>query len=154
MDRNPTSTAKILGHPLHPMLVPFPIAFFTAALLADVAFLLGAGAFWAEASFWLLAAGLVGAALAAVTGLTDFLGDRRVRALADARQHMAGNVILVVIEAVNICFRLDDPVGALPSPGLFLSAAAVLLMAFTGWKGGELVFRHRVGVREEIPAVE
>jgi len=143
-----------MGHPLHPMLVPFPIAFFTATLLADVAYLLGAGPFWAEASFWLLAAGLIGAALAAVTGLTDLIGDRRVRALKDARLHMGGNVILVVLEAVNISFRLGDPAAALPSPGIFLSAAAVLLLAFTGWKGGELVFRHRVGINGHWPSIE
>ena len=63
---NPKSSARLLGHPIHPMLVPFPIAFFTAVFLADLAYWLAPRPFWAEAGFWLLAAGLVGAALAAI----------------------------------------------------------------------------------------
>jgi uncharacterized membrane protein len=143
---NPRSSAKLFGHPIHPMLVPFPIAFFIGALLADLAYVWLGDAFWANAAFWLLAAGLVGGALAALAGLTDFLGDRRIRALSDAWQHMLGNVIVVVIELVNLLLRLGDPVAALPSPGIYLSGAAVLLLGFTGWKGGDLVYRHRVGI--------
>src|SRR4051794_21063923 len=75
---NPQSTARLMGHPIHPMLVPFPIAFFIGALLADLAYLKTAEPFWATAAAWLLGAGLVGAALAALAGLTDFLGDRRI----------------------------------------------------------------------------
>ena len=126
---NPKSSARLLGHPIHPMLVPFPIAFFTAVFLADLAYWLAPRPFWAEAGFWLLAAG-------------------RIRALGDARQHMIGNLLAVVIEAANFGLRLGDPAGALPSPGIFLSAAAFFLLGFTGWKGGELVFRHRVGVAD------
>jgi uncharacterized membrane protein len=143
---NPRSTAQFMGHPIHPSLVPFPIAFFIGALLADLAFLKTADAFWATAAVWLIGAGLVGAALAAVAGFTDFLGDRRVRALGDAWVHMLGNVTVVVIELVNLYLRLDDPAAALPSPGVYLSGATFLLLGLIGWKGGELVFRHRVGV--------
>lgn len=143
---NPKSTARFLGHPIHPMLVPFPIAFFIGVLLADLAYLKLDDPFWALAAFWLLAAGLVGAAAAALAGFTDFLGDPRIRALSDAWQHMIGNVVAVVIEAANLYVRLDDPAAALPSPGLYLSAAAFLLLGFTGWRGGDLVYRHRVGV--------
>jgi uncharacterized membrane protein len=143
---NPKSTARFMGHPIHPMLVPFPIAFFIGAFLADLAFLKLGDDFWATAAFWLLAAGLVGAALAAVAGLTDFLGDRRIRALGDAWLHMLANVTVVLIELVNVFLRLGDPVAALPSPGVYLSGAAFLLLGFSGWKGGDLVYRHRVGV--------
>lgn len=143
---NPKSTARLLGHPIHPMLVPLPIAFFIGAFLADLAFLGFGRTFWANAAFWLLAAGLAGGALAAVAGLTDFMGDRRIRALRDAWLHMIGNVVVVGIELVNLLLRIGDPAGALPTPGVWLSAAAFLLLGFTGWKGGELVFKHRVGV--------
>ena len=151
---NPRSTAKILGHPIHPMLVPFPIAFFIGAFLADLAHVLGGEPFWAEAAFWLLAAGLVGAALAAVAGLTDFLGDRRVRALGAARQHFIGNLVLVGLEAVNWAVRIGDYSAAAQSTGIYLAAAAVLLLGFTGWKGGELVYRHRVGITEDRVSAE
>lgn len=143
---NPRSTAKFMGHPIHPMLVPFPIAFFIGAFLADLAYYSSGNGFWATAAFALLAAGLVGAALAAVAGLTDFAGDRRIRGLRDAWQHMIWNVVVVLIEAVNLALRFDDAAAALPSPGLYLSGAAFLLLGFTGWKGGDLVYRHRVGI--------
>jgi len=145
-EANPKSSARLLGHPIHPMLVPFPIAFFTGAFLADLAFLAAGDPFWAEAAFWLLAAGLAGAAAAALAGLADFLGDRRIRALGDAWLHMIGNVAAVLIEAANLYVRLGDPAAALPSPGAYLSGAAFLLLGFTGWKGGDLVYRHRVGI--------
>jgi uncharacterized membrane protein len=145
---NPRSTAQFMGHPLHPALVSYPIAFFTGAFLTDLAFLRFGDAFWATASFWLLAAGLVTAALAALAGLTDFLGDRRISSLSDAKMHMIGNITAVLIEAVNLYLRLHDHGGAIGSLGVYLSGAAFLLLGFTGWKGGELVFRHRVGVAD------
>src|SRR3954468_17258457 len=95
---NPQSTARLMGHPIHPMLVPFPIAFFIGAFLADLAYSKLGVPFWANAAAWLLGAGLVGAALAALAGLTDFLGDRNIRAIKDAWQHMIGNVTAVVVE--------------------------------------------------------
>jgi len=145
---NPRSTASFMGHPLHPALVPFPIAFFIGAFLADLAFLKLGETLWADAAFWLIAAGLVGAVLAALAGFTDFLGDRRIRAISDAWLHMLGNVTVVVIEIVNLFVRLDDHSAAVASPGVYLSGAAFLILGFTGWKGGELVFRHRVGVAD------
>ena len=145
----PKSTARFMGHPIHPMLVPFPIAFFTGAFLADLAFLGTNDPFWTLAAAWLLGAGLAGAALAALAGLTDFLGDRRIRALGDAWLHMIGNVTLVALEAFNLLLRIGDPAWPLPSPGVYLSGAGFLLLGFTGWKGGELVFRRRVGVADD-----
>jgi uncharacterized membrane protein len=139
-----------MGHPLHPAIVSYPIAFFTGAFLTDLAFLFLGDAFWATGSFWLLAAGLATAALAALAGLTDFLGDRRIRALPDAWMHMVGNVTAVVIELINLILRLHDHAGPIASPGVYLSGVAFLILGFTGWKGGELVFRHRVGVADEI----
>jgi uncharacterized membrane protein len=143
---NPQSTARFMGHPIHPMLVPLPIAFFIGAFLADLAYLKTDGPFWASAAAWLLGAGLVGAALAALAGLTDFLGDRRIRAIGDAWHHMIGNIAAVIVELINVLLRWGHPEAALPSPGVYLSGAVVLILAFTGWKGGNLVFRHGVGV--------
>ena len=145
---NPRSTARFMGHPIHPMLVPYPIAFFTGAFLADLTFLWTGHPFWATAAAWLIGAGLVGALLAALAGLTDFLGEPRVRALSTAWLHMLGNVTLVVLEAINLVLRYGDPAAALPSPGVYLSGAGFLLLGFTGWLGGELVFHRRVGVAD------
>ncbi|MFL6843361.1 MAG: DUF2231 domain-containing protein [Allosphingosinicella sp.] len=149
---NPKSTARIMGHPIHPMLVPFPIAFFIGAFLADLIHLRTAADFWGDAAFWLLAAGLAMAALAALAGLTDFLGDSRIRALSSARLHMLGNVTVVLIEAVNLYLRAGIPAPQTPAIGVYLSGAAFLLLGLTGWLGGDLVFRHRVGVADATDA--
>lgn len=146
MTPNPRSTARIGGHPIHPMLVPFPIAFFVAAFVSDVVYLSNNEPGWATASMWLLGAGLAMAALAAVTGLIDFIGDARVRGLYDARAHLIGNVTAVVLEAVNLFLRYVGGNDVVGSTGVILSGVAVLLLLYTGWKGGELVYRHRVGV--------
>ena len=90
---NPRSTASIAGHPIHPMLIPFPIAFFIGAFVCDIAFWQTASANWATAAMWLIGAGLTMAALAAVAGLTDVVGDAQIRALNDVWWHAGGNVV-------------------------------------------------------------
>jgi uncharacterized membrane protein len=146
---NPRSTASVAGHPLHPMVVPFPIAAFVGALVTDIAFANSGNPFWAEASQWLLGAGIVMALVAAVGGFTDFLGDARIRALRSAWRHMIGNLTLVVIELFNWFTRMDNPADAVVPLGVSLSAVGVLLLLFNGWQGWEMVYRHRVGVAEK-----
>lgn len=148
---NPSSTAKIAGHPIHPMLVPFPIVFFVSAFVTDLVYLSAGEGGWATASMWLLAAGLVTALLAALAGLADFFGDQRVRALKDARLHLVGNVTAVLLEAVNLFLRYGSGAEIIDSLGIILSGVVVLILLFTGWKGGELVFRHGVGVADNDP---
>ena len=99
---------------------------------------------WAEASRWLLGGGLVGALLAAVGGFIDFAANSAIRELRDAWMHLFANLTLVLIEGVNLILRLPDRTVA-GSFGLALSIAGVLVLLFSGWKGGELVFRHGVG---------
>src|SRR5438067_5257433 len=88
--RNPRSTASIAGHPIHPMLIPFPIAFFVATFVCDLVFWATGNTSWADATLWLLGAGLIMAVLAAVAGLTDFLGEPQIRALDTAWWHAGG----------------------------------------------------------------
>lgn len=145
---HPRSTARIAGHPIHPMLIPFPIVFFVSAFVTDLVFLSKGDEAWAQASYWLLLAGLVTAALAALAGLADFAGERRIRAIGAAWAHMIGNVIAVVLEAVNFLLRTDDPAGAVQGAGVVLSGIVVVILLVTGWLGGELVFRHGVGVAD------
>ena len=145
---NPQSTLKIAGHPIHPMLIPFPIAFFVGTLAVDIAYSQSGDLFWATAGRWLLGAGLVMAALAALAGLTDFLGDRRIRALNAAWHHMIGNVAAVLLELFNLWQRLTVGDGFILPTGLVLSAAVTLLLLYNGWRGWEMVYRGRVGVAE------
>jgi uncharacterized membrane protein len=144
---HPQSTAKIADHPIHPMLIPFPIVCFVGAFVTDIVYKQNSDAGWATASMWLLGVGLVMAALAAVAGLTDFLGDERIRRLGDALKHMLANVTAVVIELVNLILRLNNP-GFAQSTGVYLSGVVVLLLLYSGWKGGDLVYRHGIGVHD------
>src|SRR3546814_1413763 len=88
MLENPKSTARIADHPIHPMLIPFPIAFLVGTLVSDLIYWQTTDAFWATASVYLLVAAIIAAALAAVAGFIDFFGDRRIRGLSHAWQHM------------------------------------------------------------------
>lgn len=143
---HPQSTAKIAGHPIHPMLVPFPIVCFILTLVADIVYTHSHVHPWASASRILLAIGLVMAALAAVAGLTDFFGEKRIQG-ADAIKHMIANVTAVVLEIVNFVLRWhNDP--AISSIGIYLSVIVVLILLYSGWKGGDLVFRHGMGVSD------
>jgi uncharacterized membrane protein len=146
---NPKSTASIAGHPIHPMLIPFPIVFFVTAFVTDLAYWQTGDARWATASLWLLGAGVLMALLAALAGFTDFLGDARIRDLSDAWQHMIGNLIAVMLALINwyIRYRSGAAAGVFPW-GIWISFITVLLLLFNGWKGWELVYRHRVGISD------
>ena len=147
---NPHSTVQVAGHPIHPMLIPFPIAFFVGTLATDIVYSQNGQPFWATMGQWLLTAGLAMAALAAVAGLTDFLGDRRIRQLNAAWHHMIGNVTAVVLELVNLWQRLDKGPDFVVPTGLILSAAVTLLLLYNGWRGWEMVYRHHVGVSDTV----
>jgi uncharacterized membrane protein len=145
---NPHSTASIAGHPIHPMLIPFPVAFFVSTFVCDLVYWQSGYASWATAATWLLGAGIVMAALAAVAGLTDVLGDERIRALNDAWLHAGGNIVAVLIEIYNWYIRYEQGAAAVVPMGMILSLIVVCILLFTGWKGWELVYRHRVGVAD------
>lgn len=146
--KNPRSTAQIAGHPLHPMLIPFPIVSFIGALITDVMWLTTDEGGWATASNWLLGIGLATAVIAAATGMADYLGDDRVRKIGAATRHMIANIVVVTLEAVNLVVRLTGGTDQIGAIGIWLSLASVLILAYSGWLGGELVYRHRVGVQE------
>jgi len=149
MATNPRSTASIAGHPIHPMLVPFPIAFFVATFACDLAFWRTGSDYWATTAMWLLSAGLVMAALAALMGLVDLFGDRRIRALRDVWWHAGGNVLMVLIQAFSWYLRYTEGTAAVVPKGAILSLVAVGIMLFTGWKGWRMVYLHHVGVTDE-----
>lgn len=146
--KNPRSTVKIGDHPIHPMLVPFPIVCFIGAFTTDIAFMANGEPGWASASNWLLGIGLGMAALAATAGLIDFFGDPLVREHSDAVKHMVANISAVTLEAVNLGLRFDNA-DFIASTGIYISGIVVLILLYSGWKGGELVFRHGVGVLDK-----
>ncbi len=139
--------ASIAHHPIHPMLVPLPIGLWIFSFICDLTFVLGAGAsLWFTVGFYTMIGGTIGALIAAVPGMIDMLslkGPPKRLALT----HMALNVTIVLLYAVNIGMRISNPsvVAGLP---LGLSIVGIALLGISGWIGGHLVYVHRVAVKE------
>jgi len=144
---NPHSTLEVAGHPIHPMLIVFPVAFLVATLVADCVYWGTGNDGWASAAIWVVGAGTVGGALAAVAGLTDFLGERRIRNLSASWQHFLGNALVILISAFNWYWHLQGADHIVPG-SIICSAVVVLLLLFTGWKGWEMVYRDHVGISD------
>ena len=150
--------ASIAGHPLHPMLIVFPVALFIFSLVCDLASLRSAQPdTWAIVSLYSMVGGFVGALAAAIPGLIDYssLESRRVKHTATI--HMSINLIVVALYAVNIWLRAhgSGPAG-LP---LGLSVICVAALAVSGWLGGHMVHVMGVSVASapepgEAPATE
>lgn len=142
------STAAVMGHPVHPMLVPIPIGALSLALVTDLAAQRSSDRFWPKASRFLLTAGALGAVAAAPSGTVDFLTIRRVRELPEAWLHAGGNVALIGLTVANLALRRGDD-RRVSRLGLGMTAVGAGMLAVTGWLGGELTFRHRIGVAEQ-----
>ncbi|MFQ4143019.1 DUF2231 domain-containing protein [Chlorogloeopsis sp. ULAP02] len=145
-DTGVPSTVAIAGHPIHPILVQFPIAFLVGALLTDVAFWLTDDTFWARASYWLILGGLVGGIAAALTGILDFLRIGRVRKRTAGWAHLILNVSALVLTIINLVLRWNNPVMPILPWGLVISVIVASLLGVSGWYGGELVYRHKISV--------
>ena len=144
----PHSTVRIANHPIHPMLVPIPIACFVGALLTDLAYWRTANMMWADFSAWLVTVGVIMGFLAAIVGAVDFLSNRLIRAQAPAWPHAIGNFVVLVLATLNMFVHSRDAWTSVVPWGLALSAAVVLILLFTGWMGWSMVYRHGVGVAE------
>jgi len=140
------SKAAIAGHPIHPMLIPFPITFLAMVPVTDIIYAVTESAFWSSVSYYLLWAGLISAGLAAVFGLIDFFGVPRVRSLRAGWAHMLLNVAIVALTVVNLLLRMGDTIEHVEPSGIILSLVAAGLLLVSGWYGGELAYRYKVGV--------
>lgn len=142
----PIPSRVALGkHPLHAMLVVFPIAFLTATPLADLAFWWSGDGFWARVAFWLSAAGFLAGSMAAVAGFLDFLLIQRVRQRLAGWTHLLTAVMALSLAGANAQLRYGDPVEAALPWGLVLSAVMAVMVATAAWIGGTLTFGHGIG---------
>ena len=143
------SRAKLFGHPIHPMLVVFPLGLLITAVLFDLGYLVGNREHYATLGFYNIAGGIVGGLLAAIFGLRDWLAiPQNTRAKRIGALHGAGNVVVLLLFAVSLVMRYDDPVHAPSALAFTLEVIGIGIAAFTGWLGGELVDRLGVGVYE------
>ncbi|MGN6515345.1 MAG: DUF2231 domain-containing protein [Rhizomicrobium sp.] len=148
-DGNPRSTASILGHPIHVMLVPVPIVCYIGALLTDIAYAETANMQWANMSVWLITFGVIFTILAAIAGAIDFFSEPRIRALNNAWIHVIGNVVVLIISIFNGFVHSRDAYTSVVPTGLILSIIVVLILLVTGWNGWAMVYEHRVAVLPE-----
>jgi uncharacterized membrane protein len=143
------SKAKLFGHPIHQMLIVFPLGLLATALILDIIYLITDSGKWAQAAFYDMGIGILGGLLAALFGLIDFLAiPSGTRAKSIGTRHGLGNLVVVVLFAVNWLLRKGNP----QEPGTFpivLSFVAIAIALMTAWLGGELVDRLRVGVDDD-----
>src|SRR5438874_5125653 len=140
------SKAKLLGHPIHPMLIVFPLGLLATAVAFDIVGLIRGESEWFRISFWMIAAGVIGGLLSAIFGLVDWLAiPAGTRAKSIGLWHGLGNVFVVHLFAVSWWSRRVSPDN--PSvTALVFSVVAVVIALVTAWLGGELVDRLGVGV--------
>lgn len=140
--------ARLFGHPIHPMLIPFPLGLFGMAVIFDLISLIGGDwASLARGAFYMIAAGIISGLLAAVFGAIDWRaipGGTRAKRIATL--HGLGNVAIVVLFAVAWLLRKDDPPEDAAGLPIVLESVGLLAALVTGWLGGELVDRLGVGV--------
>ncbi len=146
-NENVRPTAAISGHPIHAALVPFPIVCFTLVLVTDILYWQTENLMWQHFSSWLLFAGLVVAAFAAIAGAIDLLARRAIRRRSKALMHGIGNLVVMALAMLNSLVHARDGWHGVVPWGLALSAVTVLVMMITVWLGRDMVYRHAIGVR-------
>jgi len=148
------SNARIGDHPIHPMLVNFPIALFVTGMIFWVVYLAGGGLFWYRAAFWIWLFGVVGALLAAIPGFIDYFTLRMsVGVRVSATAHMLLNLTLVVLFIITLVIinnyrALIGTTAAIWAT--ILAAVGVVLLGISGWIGATVAHLHGISVPEEV----
>lgn len=133
--------ARLLGVPVHQMLVVFPLGLLATSFFFDLGWVLFRRAELARVAWWLILAGVIGGAAASLFGIIDWVAlARQSRARRTGAWHGVGNAGVAILFAVSWMLRRDDP-GHPEALAILLSALGVLLMILTGWLGWELAER-------------
>lgn len=147
------SVVAIMGHPLHPMIVPFPMVCFIGAWAGDLAYLSTLDSFWSRLSFTLLAAGLATGLLAALLGALEAASLQRARSAGALWAHAGANVLAMIASLANLKLRWEAE-GLWVAAGPYLSGVVVILLLVGGWLGGSLSYKHGIGVSGRVGSRE
>lgn len=141
------SRVKLFGHPVHPMLIVFPLGLLATAVIFDILFLIFGNRLFPTASYYMIAAGVVGGLLAAIFGFIDWVAlPNNSRAKSIGLWHGLGNVVIVLLFAGSWFLRGNNVDFVPDGLAMILSLAGTALALITAWIGGELVYRLGVGV--------
>lgn len=147
------SKCRVGGHPVHAILVSFPIALFSVSFVFDLVYVWQRDSVLFRFAFYAMSAGYAGAFVAAIPGAVDFflVVPSRGAAARIAATHAVLALSLLVVYGINLGLRLAaaGKEGALLWVLLGLSAVGVGLLTAAAWFGGELVYRHHIGVWEQ-----
>ncbi|HLW05435.1 MAG TPA: DUF2231 domain-containing protein [Azoarcus sp.] len=146
------SKMSIRGHPLHPMLIHFPVAALLGVVATDMAFIFSGDTFWARASLWLVGVGAIGGWISGLVGLVDLAIVPRIRRLIAAWCHATLAVMLLSLATLNWLLRFENGITQILPWGIYLSLLSALLTSITGLLGGQLVYEYAVGVHTEETA--
>lgn len=145
------SRASWKGHPIHPMLIVFPLGLWIGSFVADVLYLIHEDPFWYRAAWYAMLGGLLGGAAAAVPGILDYFGSVNPRSEAKplARLHAILNLSAIALYALNLWWRSGDSAasGAGWWAAFALSGVCVVGLGVSGWLGGQLVYGSQIGIR-------
>ncbi|RZL03444.1 MAG: DUF2231 domain-containing protein [Rubrivivax sp.] len=140
------SKAKFLGHPIHQMLIVFPLGLLGASVLFDLAYRLLHVPVLAEVAYWTMAGGLIGGVAAAPFGLIDWMAiPQGTRAKAIGALHGGANVLVLLLFLGSWVLRQEAEDHA-STAATALSIGGLALSMVSAWLGGELVSRLGVGV--------
>jgi uncharacterized membrane protein len=144
-----TTTAPSAGlYPLHIILASFPTACFTGAFLTDIAYANTYEMQWANFSVWLITAGLVMGALAAVVGIVDYLINRNRRARGTGRVHTIGSLLVLLLSLWNVFIHSRDAYTSVVPTGIILSGIVTVLVLVSSWLGTTAAWgQHNGAVR-------
>ncbi len=148
-DDDRASRVAIAGHPIHAMLVTFPIAFLMTLVATDMAWLVTGDFFWLRLSMWLVGGGAVMGAVAGLAGTIELLLIPGVRRRGVSWSHFVAAVMLISVAFTNWCLRLIGGGELIVPWALTLTLLGALLVAMAGWLGGNLVFDHRIGIVDD-----
>ena len=146
------SRAKILGHPVHPMLIVFPIGLYITSFIFDIVYLSTGAPFWFRMAYWTILIGLIGNVAAALPGFLDYLIlPPNTEARQIATYHMGICLTLAILYFANLLLRGWGIIAADQRPWgvVILNLVGVLLIGLQGWLGGELVYRYGVGLEQK-----